>query len=124
VGSVAGTVLGALFLRVVIDGIAKVIKTGADVYEGLVVGLVVVTAVAFSQFRRSRAGSRELFAGALGSMTLLVLALITGLLASLMAAPEAGYVAAPAVLALLVAVKVIESRRRKAQRVAAGEGER
>jgi ribose/xylose/arabinose/galactoside ABC-type transport system permease subunit len=124
VGSVAGTVLGALFLRVVIDGIAKVIKTGADVYEGLVVGLVVVTAVAFSQFRRARAGGRELFAGALGSVTLLALALVAGLLASLMAAPAAGYVAAPTVLALLAAVKVIENRRRKAQRVAAGEGER
>jgi ribose/xylose/arabinose/galactoside ABC-type transport system permease subunit len=124
VGSVAGTVLGALFLRVVIDGIAKVIKTGADVYEGLVVGLVVVTAVAFSQFRRARAGGRELFAGALGSVTLLALALVTGLLASLMAAPTAGYFAAPAVLALLVAVKLIESRQRKRQRAAAGEVER
>ena len=124
VGSVTGTVLGALFLRVVIDGIAKVIKTGADVYEGLVVGLVVVTAVAFSQFRRAGAGGRELFAGALGSVSLLVLALIAGLLASLMAAPTAGYVAGPAVLALLAAVKMIENRRRKTQRAAAGEVER
>ncbi|MEX0710712.1 MAG: ABC transporter permease [Pirellulales bacterium] len=33
IGTIPGTVLGCLFLRVVIDGIAKIIKTGADVYE-------------------------------------------------------------------------------------------
>ncbi|MCA9117259.1 MAG: ABC transporter permease, partial [Planctomycetaceae bacterium] len=31
-GTITGTALGALFLRVVIDGVAKIIKTGADVY--------------------------------------------------------------------------------------------
>src|SRR5581483_11856382 len=46
VGSIPGTVLGCLFLRVVIDGIAKIIKTGADLYEGLIVGIVLVIAVA------------------------------------------------------------------------------
>ena len=33
VGTVSGTILGCLFLRSVIDGIAKIIKTGADVYR-------------------------------------------------------------------------------------------
>jgi ribose/xylose/arabinose/galactoside ABC-type transport system permease subunit len=111
-GTAAGTVLGALFLRVVIDAIAKVIKTGADVYEGLVVGFVVVTAVAFSQ----RRGSRELFAGALGGVTVVTLALMAGGLAALMSVPAAGYVAAPVVLALLAAVKLAEHRRRRARR--------
>ncbi len=54
IGTAPGTALGALFLRVVIDGVAKIIKTGADVYEGLIVGLVVVVAVAFSKFRERR----------------------------------------------------------------------
>src|SRR5204863_6688681 len=51
IGTIPGTVLGCLFLRTVIDGIAKIIKTGADVYEGLIVGIVVVIAVAFIQLR-------------------------------------------------------------------------
>jgi ribose/xylose/arabinose/galactoside ABC-type transport system permease subunit len=45
VGTVPGTVLGAIFLRVVIDAVSKLIKTGADVYEGLIVGVVVVLEV-------------------------------------------------------------------------------
>ncbi|HTN76149.1 MAG TPA: ABC transporter permease, partial [Pirellulaceae bacterium] len=49
IGTVQGTLLGALFLRIVIDAVAKIIKTGADVYEGLIVGVVVVIAVTFSQ---------------------------------------------------------------------------
>src|SRR5205807_4382724 len=48
VGTIPGTALGVLFLRTVIDGVAKVIKTGADVYEGLIVGSVVVIAVALT----------------------------------------------------------------------------
>ena len=57
-GTIPGTVLGALFLRVVIDGVSKIIKSGADVYEGLIVGLVVVLAVAFTQWRSWGRGSR------------------------------------------------------------------
>lgn len=53
VGTVTGTVLGAVFLRVVVDGVAKIIKSGADVYEGLIVGLLVVAAVAANQLRTS-----------------------------------------------------------------------
>ena len=49
VGTIPGTLLGALFLRVVIDGVAKIIKTGADVYEGLIVGVLVVFAVTFTK---------------------------------------------------------------------------
>ena len=43
VGTVSGTILGALFLRVVIDAVQKLIKTGSDVYEGLIVGSVVLS---------------------------------------------------------------------------------
>src|SRR5207253_2675951 len=66
IGTIPGTVLGALFLRIVIDGVAKIIKTGADVYEGLIVGIVVVFAVAFTQLRQAGRRGKPFFTGALG----------------------------------------------------------
>jgi ribose/xylose/arabinose/galactoside ABC-type transport system permease subunit len=56
VGTVPGTILGTVFLRVVIDAVSKIIKTGADVYEGLIVGVVVVLAVALGQLGSRFAG--------------------------------------------------------------------
>jgi ribose/xylose/arabinose/galactoside ABC-type transport system permease subunit len=79
VGTIGGTVLGTIFLRTVIDGVAKVIKTGSKVYEGLIVGLVVVFAVAFSQTARLR-GRQGFFAGPLGFVTAINLALIFGVI--------------------------------------------
>ncbi|MEX1228828.1 MAG: ABC transporter permease [Planctomycetaceae bacterium] len=76
IGTIPGTVFGALFLRVVIDGVAKIIKTGADVYEGLIVGVVVVCAVAFSQASGSQRRFR-FFEGHLGWVTILNLTLLT-----------------------------------------------
>jgi ribose transport system permease protein len=111
IGTAAGTALGALFLRVVIDGIAKIIKTGADVYEGLVVGLVVVMAVAFSQ---SLKRGKEVFPGALGVVSLITLALLLGVLATLMSVSTVGYVAAAATLIVLSVIKLFEARRKKA----------
>ena len=83
-GTIQGTVLGALFLRIVVDGVAKIIKTGADVYEGLIVGVVVVVAVAFNQLRAGGSRRRQLFPGALGIVNILNLALLTGALTALM----------------------------------------
>ena len=60
------SILGVVFLRVVIDAVAKLIKAGADIYEGMIVGIVVVIAVTFSQLRQIRASGRELFPGAAG----------------------------------------------------------
>jgi ribose/xylose/arabinose/galactoside ABC-type transport system permease subunit len=79
VGTIGGTVLGTIFLRTVIDGVAKVIKTGSKVYEGLIVGLVVVFAVAFSQTSRLR-GREGFFAGPLGFVAAINLALIFGVI--------------------------------------------
>jgi ribose/xylose/arabinose/galactoside ABC-type transport system permease subunit len=112
VGTVPGTVLGALFLRVVIDGIAKIIKTGADVYEGLVVGLVVGIAVALSQFRRPARQRRTLFPGALGTVSVVALALLVGALITFVAVPLAGYISSAATLILLLAVKLLEGARK------------
>ncbi len=83
-GTIQGTVLGALFLRIVVDGVAKIIKTGADVYEGLIVGVVVVVAVAFNQLRAGGSRRRQLFPGALGIVNILNLALLTAALTALM----------------------------------------
>jgi hypothetical protein len=112
VGTVPGTFLGALFLRSVIDGVAKIIKTGADVYEGLIVGIVVVIAVAFSQFRQAVGGGREAFPGALGVVALVTLALLAGVLATLLAGRGVGAAAGTTALVLLVAWKVWQAARR------------
>ncbi len=82
VGTIPGTVLGALFLRVLIDGVAKIIKTGAQVYEGLIVGSVVVLAVAFSQVEGSK---RRIgfFNGGLGLVAVLNLSILAAVSAVL-----------------------------------------
>jgi ribose/xylose/arabinose/galactoside ABC-type transport system permease subunit len=85
VGTIPGTVLGALFLRTVIDGVAKMIKAQADVYEGLIVGGVVVLAVAFNQLRQTQRQGKQFFPGPLGLVTVLNLALFAALLAALLA---------------------------------------
>ncbi len=110
VGTISGTVLGCLFLRSVIDGIAKIIKTGADVYEGLIVGIVVVMAVAFSQWRAGGQRGKQLFSGALGSLAIVALGLLAGTLVTLMADKRAGMAAAGAAWVLLTIAKLWEGR--------------
>jgi ribose/xylose/arabinose/galactoside ABC-type transport system permease subunit len=83
VGTIPGTVLGALFLRTVIDAVAKTIKSGADIYEGLIVGSVVVVAVASNQLRQAGRQGKRFFAGTLGMVMTLTLALLAGALAAL-----------------------------------------
>jgi len=56
VGTMSGTILGALFLTLVVNGIPNVIKIEASLYEGIVVGVVVILAVAVNQFRGRRLG--------------------------------------------------------------------
>ncbi len=81
VGTVTGTILGALFLRLVIDAVAKLIKAGADVYEGMIVGAVVVLAVTLTQFRQLVQSGREFFPGVRGALAIPTLAITMGLLA-------------------------------------------
>ncbi len=113
VGRVQGTVLGALFLRVVIDGVAKIIKTGADVYEGQIVGLVVVVAVAFSKFRDGAKRESEVFPGALGIVAIVTLTLLGGTLTTLMAGRGVGAGITIAVILVLGAAKLLEGRRKR-----------
>ena len=87
VGTIPGTLLGALFLRVVIDGVAKIIKTGADVYEGLIVGVLVVFAVTFTKTSANLSlASRKLFSGPLGWVTILNLTLLSAVMMALLGA--------------------------------------
>ncbi|MFQ5733804.1 MAG: hypothetical protein ACE5KM_17845 [Planctomycetaceae bacterium] len=135
VGTIPGTLLGALFLRTVIDGVAKVIKTGASLYEGLIVGsllvaelVVVVFAVAFSQLEAGMKG-RRFFTGALGLVTILNLAAIGAALAALIG-PEilhgrtnldGRYLAGLAFVGLLLLLVVVRWEGRKSvKRIAAG----
>jgi ribose/xylose/arabinose/galactoside ABC-type transport system permease subunit len=90
-GTVEGTVLGTIFLRTVIDGVAKVIKTGSKVYEGLIVGVVVVFAVALSQTGKLR-GREGFFAGPLGLVAAINVSLFAGVMAVLVGPT---FVAAP-----------------------------
>ncbi|MFO0918002.1 MAG: ABC transporter permease [Planctomycetaceae bacterium] len=83
IGTVPGTLLGALFLRVVIDGVANVIKTQADVYEGLIVGVLVVCAVTLTKTGELAGAPRRLLKGALGWVTILNLTLTAAALMAL-----------------------------------------
>jgi ribose/xylose/arabinose/galactoside ABC-type transport system permease subunit len=118
VGTIPGTVLGALFLRTVIDGVAKVIKSNAQVYEGLIVGAVVVVAVAFNQFREAGRQGKRFFGGTLGWVTIINLTLFAGVLAAIfgqlmdMNAKTLGLAAGSVALVVVLLVRFLEGRRR------------
>jgi ribose/xylose/arabinose/galactoside ABC-type transport system permease subunit len=120
VGTVTGTILGALFLRVVIDAVAKLIKAGADVYEGMIVGVVVVLAVTLTQLRQLIQSGREFFPGVRGAVAIPTLAVISGLLAmmgganvEILKGKSIGFGIAVGLVMLLVlgTIKLIEMRR-------------
>src|SRR5690606_10927079 len=116
VGTIPGTVLGCLFLRTVIDAVNKIVGTGADVYEGMIVGIVVVLAVTFSQ-RGVTTLQRPFFASAIGWASVPVLSLLAGLSVVLFFrekpwfAPVYPIVAGLAVAAALAGRGLIETRR-------------
>jgi ribose/xylose/arabinose/galactoside ABC-type transport system permease subunit len=117
-GTIPGTVLGVLFLQVVMDGVAKVIKAGADVYEGLIVGGVVVIAVTFSQLRQAGRKGRKFLAGPLGIVTAVNLALFAGVIGALFGPETAalgkdtvGGLTALIMLVLLLLARFLEEKR-------------
>ena len=118
VGTIPGTVLGALFLRTVIDGVAKMIKSNAEVYEGLIVGAVVVVAVAFNQFREAGRRGKLLFGGPLGWVTIINLTLFAGVLAAIFGQLVAinpkrlGLAVGSVAFLLVLLVRFLEGRRR------------
>src|SRR5687768_18235739 len=50
-----------------VDAVARIIKSQSDIYEGMIVGMVVVAAVTFSQLRQIRQSGRQLFPGVMRS---------------------------------------------------------
>ena len=112
-GTIWGTVLGVLFLQVVIDGVGTVIKEESATYQGLVVGLVLICTSAFSQFRESAGRGRRLFPGPLGATAILALAILFGELMSLVASKGVAISTGIATLAILASVKIWEARRGK-----------
>jgi ribose/xylose/arabinose/galactoside ABC-type transport system permease subunit len=122
VGTVTGTILGALFLRVVIDAVAKLIKAGADVYEGMIVGIVVVLAVTLTQFRQLMQSGRQFFPGVRGAVAVPTLAMAAGLLAMMGSANVEllkgrtilfGVAVGLVALLALGAIKLMESQRER-----------
>jgi len=114
-GTVLGTMLGCLFLSAVIDSVYKIIASGADVYEGLIVGGVVVVAVAFSQLRSATAQQRSLFPGLLGVVAVVTLVLLGGTIGTVVSEQSGrmvGFATGGATLLLLAAIVFVQRRRR------------
>lgn len=118
VGLIPGTMLGVLFLRVVIDSVAKIVKVGADDYEGIIVGFLVVLAVAFNALRQSAAGQRkQFFPGKLGIAAIGILALLAGTLTTIMVGRASGATVFGLAIVGLGVIRFVEQR---AARPAAG----
>lgn len=122
VGTVSGVIFGVVFLRVVIDSVAKLIKSGSDIYEGMIVGIVVVIAVTFSQLRSLRTSGRELFPGVQGVVAIPTLAGMIGVITAMTTANVAylkgldvwiGLGVGVATLIALATIKVTELQRQK-----------
>ncbi len=118
VGTIGGVMLGALFLRLVIDSVAKLFKSQPDLFEGLVVGMLVVLAVSFNELRGEGLRKR-FFPGLLGWLNVGILTLLTGVVTSVTSTDEKlrnGLMAGGTVLVLLLARAVAErlSERRYA----------
>jgi ABC-type glucose/galactose transport system permease subunit len=111
IGTIPGVALGCLFLNTVIDSINKVIKSGADLYEGLIVGIVVVVAVTYSQLRGAGGRGKQFFPGLLGVVAILTLSLLAAALLSLWVGRGAGVGGGLAALVLLGLAKTWEARR-------------
>jgi hypothetical protein len=103
--------LGVLFLRVVIDSVAKLVGSGADDYEGIIVGFLVVLAVAFNELRQAAGRGKQFFPDLLGWFAILTLAALAGAMAAVMIGKVPGIVAAAGGAALLIALKLWEGRR-------------
>ena len=96
VGGVLGIALGALFLTLVVDLVAKVTQSLAvnqSDFEGSVVGLLVILAVAVNELRGRGGQPTQLFGGLLGTIAIGILsalvALMTGLLSEFQAVRNA-----------------------------------
>ncbi|MCH7726739.1 MAG: ABC transporter permease [Planctomycetes bacterium] len=114
VGLIPGVMLGVLFLRVVIDSINKVVPKGSDDYQGMIVGFLVVLAVAVNELRRQSVAAKEsFFPGILGIAVIPILSLLVGIVLFVMYGATAGIITFFSVLAVLSAWKASERVRSK-----------
>ena len=79
VGTIPGTILGCLFLRTIIDAVQKIVGAGSDVFEGMIVGIVVVVAVTFSQRGGGKLSDKRFFSNEIGWTVIPALGLLSGL---------------------------------------------
>ena len=117
-GTVLGTMLGCLFLSAVIDSVYKIISSGADVYEGLIVGGVVVVAVAFSQLRAAPSEQRSLFPGVLGAIAMGTLVLMAGVIGTVVSQRGGwlpGLATGGITWAVLIAAVAMQKRRQRSR---------
>ncbi len=116
-GTISGTMLGVVFLRVVIDAVAKIVRFGsADDFEGIIVGVLVVLAVAFNELRHAgRATSKQFFPGILGIWAIAILTLLCGAMATVMFGSTAGWATSVLTAVVLSVRKLAESRTARKQ---------
>ena len=79
VGTIPGTILGCLFLRTIIDAVQKIVGAGSDVFEGMIVGIVVVVAVTFSQRGGGKLSGKRFFSNEIGWTVIPALGILSGL---------------------------------------------
>jgi ribose/xylose/arabinose/galactoside ABC-type transport system permease subunit len=111
IGTVGGVILGTLFLRLVIDSVAKLFKSQPDLVEGLIVGILVVLAVAFNELRGGSAAKKQFFPGALGWLNVVVLGALMGLIVGVTSTSDKmrnGIIVGVVVLLVLLARAIYE----------------
>ncbi len=119
-GTVSGVILGTLFLRLVIDSVAKLFKSQPDLLEGLVVGMLVVLAVAFNELR-GEGLKKRFFPGALGWVNVFILAGLAGTVTAVTSQESKfnrGLVVGISTFAILSAKAIAEMRATKLSSVA------
>ncbi len=110
IGTIGGVMLGTLFLRLVIDSVAKLFKSQPDLFEGLMVGMLVILAVAFNELRGSGA-KKAFFPGTLGWLNVLILSGLLGVVISVTSSGEKlrnGLVVAGVSFVILLAKAIAE----------------
>jgi ribose/xylose/arabinose/galactoside ABC-type transport system permease subunit len=118
VGTILGTILGCFFIRTVIDAVNKIVAVGGDLFEGMIVGIVVVIAVTFSQ-RGSKSAGQSLFSNEIGWTAIPILGVVSGLLFTLFFndlenfSLKYSFLFGILVTIVLIAVALFESFKRK-----------
>jgi ribose/xylose/arabinose/galactoside ABC-type transport system permease subunit len=109
-GTIPGTILGCLFLRTIIDAVQKIVGAGSDVFEGMIVGIVVVVAVTFSQRGGGKLVGKRFFSNEIGWTVIPALGLLSGLSYLLFFGNRQWYAPYQAVVVFFVVVSTLIAR--------------